>query len=119
MERDEEAEQQKISKFNSTLAILYRIDILWKDAHRHSRSGKLIKWNWDLDRVWCELAADAKGDDTTKLKELDTEIAKALKENNRPKLYSELLKKEIYLRKLENKQGKGISYAESMEDYMD
>ena len=48
----------KLSKYNSGIAQLYRIDNLWKDCHRFSRDGNSDKWNWSLDRVWVELAPD-------------------------------------------------------------
>lgn len=49
-------EQPKISKYNSGIAIIMRLDVLWKDTHVHSRSGQYYKWNLDLDRIWCELS---------------------------------------------------------------
>lgn len=110
-------EEQKISKFNSTIAILYRIDSLWKDAHIHSRSGKLMKWNWDLDRIWCELACDANLDDEQEFKKLNDDVLANYK--NPVELYKNLLKKEIFLRKLQNKQGKGVAYEESLDNYLD
>ena len=115
----ESQQETKISKFNSTLAILFRIDRLWQDAHRHSRSGKLIAWNWDLDRVWCELAADVKEDDEKKFEEFNDAIAKIDKITGGGELYKKLLEKEIFIRKLQNKQGKGVAYEESFEEYME
>jgi len=112
-------QNQKISKFNSTLAILFRIDRLWQDAHHHSRSGQLIKWNWDLDRVWCELAADVKEDDEKDFKKFNDEIAKINKVSGGGELYTKLLEKEIFIRKLQNKQGKGVAYEESFEEYIE
>lgn len=106
----------KTSKYNSALAQLYRIDALWQDAHNHSRSGELIKWNWDLDRVWCELAADSQ----EKIEEMDAINELVKKSVGFPvSLYQILMKKEIFLRTLQNKQGKGTAYEESIEEYMD
>lgn len=133
-EDSSEGEQsQKQSKFNSTIAILMRIDILWKDAHHHSRAGSYDKWNIDLDRVWCELAADVEEgkDDDKKFDTLNETINNiGFKKPINPKtgarvlinkcsLYMAIMKKEIFLRKLQNKQGKGVAYEESIEDYMD
>lgn len=119
MANSEIQQDQKISKFNSTLAILFRIDRLWQDAHRHSRSGQLIQWNWDLDRVWCELASDVKEDDETKFEKLNKDIAEINKSKEKEKLYQKLLEKEIFIRKLQNKQGKGIAYEETFDEYME
>jgi len=55
-----EEEEIKLSKYNSGIAIIYRLDGLWKDVNLHSRSGEFSKWNADLDRIWCELARDLK-----------------------------------------------------------
>jgi len=115
----ESQEALRISKFNSSLAILYRIDLLWKDAHRHSRMGQLIKWNWDLDRVWTELAADSKEEDIKEFEKINKEISTINKITEKEKLYASLLAKEIFLRRLQNKQGKGIAYEDSIDDYMD
>jgi len=110
---------EKLAKFNSMTAILFRLDLLWKDAHAHSRSGQLMKWNWDLDKVWCELSADAKEEHETKFKDLNTEIFKINSVTERAKLYEKLLEKEIFLRKLQNKQGMGVKYEQSIDEYMD
>lgn len=48
----------KTSKYNSGIAIIYRLDALWKDVNNHSRAGQFSKWNVDLDKIWCELARD-------------------------------------------------------------
>lgn len=121
---------QKISVFNSTLAILMRIDILWKDAHRHSREGHYKKWNIDLDRVWCELASDASSDDESNFKDLNDSIEKSGFEyeitqtgekrlKNVDNLYKAIMAKEIFLRRLQDKQGKGVKHEESVDEYMD
>lgn len=115
---DEEysAEQQRTSKYNSAIAILYRIDELWKDCHRHARNGELKKWNWDLDRVWCELVDDADEENKKEFKKHMLNVSKVLSNPNA--LYQALLEKEIFLRKLQNTQGKGNKYDEGAEEYM-
>jgi len=118
------------SKYNSALAILFRIDILWKDAHRHSRSGQYDKWNMDLDRVWCELAADSTPEQLQNFDKHNMEIAKIgikkvitptgeTKIKNKHQLYPKIMAKEIFLRVLQNNQGKGNVYEESIDEYMD
>jgi hypothetical protein len=108
---------QKISKFNSTIAILYRIDNLWKDAHNHARSGEMMKWNFDLDRVWCELYDDVDEEQITKFNSFNDTIKENLK--NGEKLYQAILSKELFLRLLQKKQGKGVAYQDSTAEYMD
>jgi len=105
----EEGNNEKVI-FNSTGAILERIGKLWEDAHSHSRRGELIKWNWTLDRVWTELVAEANSDEEIDFKKFAAQIGNATK--NPIKLYNELMKKEVFLRKVEKRQGKGAKIAE-------
>jgi len=114
--------QNRQSKFNSTIAILIRIDRLWQDTHRHSRSGELIKWNWDLDRVWCELISDVNKEDIAEFEKFTkkiSEIDKTKKQIYQEELYHLLMEKEKFLRILQNKQGKGVSYMDEEEDDFD
>lgn len=142
---EEELVNSTTSKINSGMLIVLRLNDLWKDAHRHSRAGKYSKWNDDLDRVWCELAGDIKpltkkekkdGKQTSEEEyaELTLNFAKecdGVKKLNgfdkhpkdaRSKFAAQklaLIKKEIFMRKMQNIQGKGTAYHDSSEDYMD
>lgn len=137
------------SKINSAALINIRLHNLWNDTHLHSRKGDYASWNADLDRVWCELAADVKESttketkDTTKgknktekfqdlqakLKKINPilkwneikgfqELSKEQKEKQQAQ-YEVLMDKEIFLRQLQNEQGKGTAYWDAAEDYMD
>jgi len=109
------------SKFNSTVSILIRLDRLWQDTHRHSRNGELIKWNWDLDRVWCELVSDVSEGDIKEFDKFRDKISELDKRKKgfREELYQILMDKERFLRTLQNKQGKGVSYIDEDEDDFD
>ena len=122
---------QQTSKYNSAVAQLYRLDELWKDAHRHSRSGNYVQWNGDLDKIWSELAGDLKSgckeereynDFTEQLGKAGTlskdEIKGFTSNSNvgKPTQYLVLLNKEIWLRRLQNSQGKGTAYQDEDED---
>lgn len=117
MEEFSDDSTQKLSKFDSTIAVLMRIDQLWKDAHSHSRMGNMIKWNYDLDRVWTELYSEEDVDAITKFNKFNKEIVDA--KQNKGILYCILLRKELFLRSLQQKQGKGIGYQDNAADYMD
>lgn len=120
MEQTNSDGEIKISKYNSAIAQLYRMDELWKDAHKHSRAGDLRSWNWDLDRVWCELAADAKKEDKDTFNNFIIKISdNARKKGGSNMFYHILLEKEIFLRTLQNTQGKGTAYADEFEDDFD
>jgi len=116
----------KTSKINSGVLITLRLDRLWNDASRHARDGLFSKWNADLDRVFMELVGDCDDKDITEVDKLTKDFTEAgevgsqngfsriSKEDKliRTKQYATLLKKETYLRKLMNKQGKGTAYDE-------
>lgn len=142
----EPTEASVISKINSGMLINLRLNELWKDAHRHSRDGKYSKWNDDLDRVWMELGGDEKEVDQKKDKKkyeessdykfttFSKEYAEACGSKTKTggfnkindadkgsfvKQKQALMKKELFLRRLQNQQGKGTAYQTSDEDYMD
>jgi len=127
MEEETGFNEGKKAIFNSTLAILIRVDNLWKEAHRHCKQGMYEKWNIDLDRIFVEFYADCDERDIENFHEINEEISKVgftrNKETqslqNKHKLYPLLMKKEFSMKKLEQKQGKGIAYEESMDDYAD
>jgi hypothetical protein len=106
----------KLSKYNSAIAQLYRLDQLWQKAHMFALNGDLIKLNWVLDRVWCELSADAGDENKKKFRSFIFKIADA--SSKKEILYHILMEKEEFIRNVQNKQGKGTAYAESIEEYM-
>jgi len=110
------ADTPKVSKYNSAIAQLYRIDALWIKAHRSAIGGDLLGWNWVLDRIWCELAANVKDDKVKIFNDFVVEISDI--KGKKDILYHVLLRKEIFLRKIQNDQGKGDAYADSIEEYM-
>jgi len=134
---------QKISKINSAGLINLRLHNLWVDVNNHSRKGMFSLWNGDLDRLWCEMAADVipttKGDkeDDETLRIFDTIKEKIKKlspitnwkssdgfkhlddtqKSTKQIQYEMLMEKEIFLRRLQNKQGKGTAYIEEDDDW--
>jgi len=131
MESDFQREDPK-SRYNSAIAQLYRMDELWRDCHKHSRNKEYLKWNLDLDSIWRELSEDAKGEDEEEFNKINSKIAtlepfmiqqpngfnmpnpiilKKLSE-----AYKALHEKEVFLRRLMNKQGKGTAYEDTLED---
>jgi len=144
-EYEEDLENAQTSKINSGMLIVLRLNDLWKDSHKHARDGQYAKWNDDLDRVWCELASDEKPLTEKEIKagKLTAEAeydkwtlayAEACKDIKKLTGFQKpdesakfsaaaqkaaLIKKEIFLRKMQNIQGKGTAYHDSSEDYMD
>lgn len=128
----------KVSKFSSGLNIIMRLDELWKDTHRNSRAGKYNKWNGDLDRIWLELARDLKDkyENNEKIfKEFEEELKKlgnisdkkpeGFKEptkdqiKNRDEFYLLMMRKQLFLARLENELGKGTTLQEGDDDDFD
>ena len=128
-------ETNKTSKYNSAVAQLMRLDNLWQICHTASISGNYFKWNYALDKIYVELAADLKESDpknreyanlinefnqtgiifSKQIKgfEVDSTNDKAIKQ------YPILLKKELWLKRLQNTLGKGTKWDEGEDDYMD
>lgn len=129
----------KKSKYNSAFAQLYRLDTLWQEAHKFGSTINYSKLNEILDRIWLELSADAQR--TTKKKVGDEDKLETINQKlltlciygiseelrmEKPTLYNKiilmqkrlLMKKEMLLRKMQNDQGKGTAYEDSVEDYM-
>lgn len=128
-------EAEKISKINSAGLINLRINNLWVDANRHSRQGDYIRWDKDLDRVWCELGGDVKEGSKEQQeyhlmsKEISEKLDKLPKSQDPfstvtkkdkeilNEVYAVLIKKEIFLRRLQNIQGKGTAYMDEEDQW--
>lgn len=125
------------SKFNSGMLINFRLNNLWIKTHTFATKGAYSDWSAVLDRIWCELSADVADDkegETTNKKfyDIDEELSKigvtnwgkiggfegkdAKAKLIMTKQYRLLMKKEIFLRKLQNKQGKGTAYYDETEN---
>jgi len=126
-----EEEELKKSKFNTAVSKEIRRSELWKDANAHSRGGLFQKWSDDLDCIWSELCADITPDKFDKEKEGYEKVSfvslikdsksgfKKLSVNDmklRAEQYNKLREKELFLRRLENKLGKGTAWQEEDED---
>lgn len=134
----EEQEDRKISKYSSGINIIVRLDNLWKDTHTHSRNGNLYRWNSDLNCIWLELARDFKDKASDwEQKEKDFDMFEEQIEQlggfhdkkpegfeeldskiiiKRNKVYKILMKKQLFLARLENELGKGSSWDDGDED---
>lgn len=130
-----EINEQNISKINTAGLQNLRRDELWKDANKHSRNGEYKKWNEDLDALWRELSGSTKKESAEEKEwnSLCEEFSKVyspvqkvgfeqLQDGDYAKLLKQkavLVQKEIFLRRLEDSQGKGAAYKDASDDYMD
>lgn len=134
MEEDS-TEPQKISKYNSAVAQLMRLDKLWNACNTHSIQGNYTRWNNLLDQVWIELSGDLKPNDGRigeyaimisetnslgKIKNGDLHGFSASSSSElHAKQYAILVKKATWLKRLQNNLGKGTKWDEGEDDYMD
>jgi len=122
------------SKYNSGAFINIRLNNLWVLTHNHARTSNYSEWNSILNRIWCELAADTEegGEEEKKMEAIDKELSATgvrswssttgfekrkieyLKKMTQQ--YRLIMKKEIVLRRLQNKQGKGTAYYDETQD---
>jgi len=117
--------EDKVSRINSAGLINITLENLWKDCYNAMSSGRLNLWNIKLDAIWLVLGGDVKEDDVEikTIDDMDLEIYdlgslkpsasvgfKKSSNENSTKQYLLLKKKSLFLRRLQNKQGKGTAY---------
>lgn len=125
---------QKTSRINSAQLLNLTLDLLWKDAHNHSRKRQFSEWDSDLNMIWGELAGDVdpgKTDEKTffdlceKIYETGSlsnppitgfKNSKSIDVKTRSKQYILLLRKHVWLKRLQNRLGKGTAYKDQFED---
>ena len=129
----QEYEENKISKINAAGLINITIEQLWKDAYSAMAANRFSLWNAKLDAIWCVLGGDVKeGEEEDKaFNKLDLEIYEtgslnhttqgfeSHKDSDKNKMamqYLLLRKKTIFLRRLQNSQGKGTAYSSGDDD---
>lgn len=120
-----------ISKINSASFINMRLHDLQNKAHIAGINGNYKKWNLILDRLWLELVGDVKPEDEEEFFKICNQFEDIGNEKNGfekyskeeiqklTKQYNVLLKKQSFLQRLINKQGKGTAYRDAADDYMD
>ena len=136
-EEFEDAPTSKMSKINAAALINLTIADLWKDSYRHSRLSEFSKWNADLNCLWIEFAGDIKEgrEEEIEFLKIDRELATqgnlsrrkvdGFRETSQEEMkqyakqYMLLLKKAVFLKRLQNKQGKGTAYQDKSDYYMD
>lgn len=128
-------EDNKQSKLNSGGLINIRIDSLWKDCHKHSRSGMYSSWSADMDCIWSEFVGEYEENSPEQKKFDDINLKLLLVQNwgaingfkkmtaldkqEMSRQYQLLRKKEEFLHRIQNKQGKGTAYNDGSEDDWD
>lgn len=112
--KDYQPEENKKSKYNAAVSQMFRLDSLWQECQRLRGEGNLKDWNHRLDFIWTELADHADQNHEKRFKVFMKLIVKYNK--NVIFLNQILMRKEIFLRQLQNEQGKGTAYQDPYED---
>lgn len=125
---EEFSDDMKQSKFHSGMLLPLTLNRLWQDAQNHCRAGLFHKWNADLDMLWAIFASDVKPDSPTEVEfqtfsqELEQtgdlrppttrgfEKVPSEAYQQKAKQFEILLRKHIWLGRLQNSQGKGTAY---------
>lgn len=130
---------KKLSKINSAILINFTLNNLWTDSFRHMKAGKFIDWNNDLDAIWIIIGGEPYiqnsdieieyikiNEELIKYGELTNEIKingfgkiPDSEKIKRAKQKAILMKKALFLRRLQNEQGKGTAYIDETEDYLE
>ena len=134
---EEEIEEfAKTSKINSAMLVNSTLNELWKEFYTHFRAGKYLSSNVDLDCIWTILGGEDKIE-KSKIEDNYKEIETKLKNSgilqdslgsigfNRVRTEDIqkfaiqkgiLLSKALFLRRLQNSQGKGTAYEDKDEE---
>ncbi len=117
------AEEEKIdesSKYNEAAMQIMRLHNLWVKIEENVNKGNLQEWQYLLDSVWRELRADidhikkdgAKLTKENKLLKLKVLVAAS---KTRTEYYNALNKRHEFLKRLQDKSGKGGIYEDESE----
>jgi hypothetical protein len=121
-------EKELKSAFNEGFFQVQRLHYSWAMCRDYSRRGMLDNWRWLLDTIWRELSNDALKLENPEEKEnkyfkevseIDKVIGIARKFKLKEVYYRALNKKEILLRNLQERSGKGGKWVDADEDTMD
>lgn len=121
----------KTSRINAAGLINSTLENLWNACYTFMANGDYVRWNVKLDSIWAILGGDVpeKGDEEKKYNQINEKIYEqgSLKAKtglgfdqkanpNNAIQYQWLLKKSLFLRRLQNKQGKGTAYENEDDD---
>lgn len=127
-------ESEKQSRINAAGLINSTLENLWNRCYTAMANGNYLLWNTHLDSIWAILGGDEKegGDSDEKMNKinlliykygnLNAKINKGFDSKINPNnsiQYHLLLRKSLFLRRLQNSQGKGTAYVNEDEDDID
>lgn len=127
-------EEKLSSRINAAGLINSTLEKLWNECYTAMADGQYSIWNVKLDSIWAILGGDEDegGEKDKAIKSLTlkiynagslkSQIGKGFKKEQNPNnalQYHLLLKKSLFLRRLQNEQGKGTAYTKDDDDDFD
>jgi hypothetical protein len=129
-------DDEKQSRLNAAGLINSALENLWNGCYIAMANGNLVLWNRKLDSIWSILGGDqSKGDPTDlAMEKIDKKIYNTGSLNHKKAGFKKLVDKEnitislqylllkeksLFLRRLQNSQGKGTAYHSPDEDDFD
>ena len=116
------AEVEKIdesSKYNEAAMQIMRLHNLWVKIEEHVNKGNLKEWQYLLDSVWRELRADIdhikKGEELTRENKILKLRVLVSSSKTMTEYYSALNERHEFLKRLQDKSGKGGIYEDETE----
>lgn len=133
---DFENASSKSAVINGAGLLVMRLDGFWKNCAKYSRVGAYAAWNNELDIIWGELGGNYKEKDSEikAFDKLNKEYAQSIIEVktkrgfektgedekiSRVKQKMALIKKQLFLKAIEDKLGLGSKWQDDSEDYLD
>ena len=133
---NQDIDEEKMSRINAAGLINITLENLWKDCYNSMSDGNLVRWNRKLDAIWVLLGGDVKQNskEELKIKKIDEKIygtgsmnhkKTGFKKSNVDESiitslqYIYLKEKSLFLRRLQNSQGKGTAYVSDDDDDFD
>jgi len=133
-QKDINETEDKTSRINAAGLINVTLEKLWNSCYDAMTSGDYVRWNTKLDSIWAVLGGDVKEGaiEDKNMQKINLKIYEqgSLKAKvgsgfdqkanpNNPIQYQWLLKKSLFLRRLQNTQGKGTAYQNEDDDDID
>ena len=129
-----EQTEDATSKINAAGLIISTLEKLWSECYTSMAQGNYGLWNTKLDAIWVILGGDeiTGGNIDNAINEIDIKLYETgslkgktgvgfqmTKNPNSALQYQMLKRKSLFLRRLQNKQGKGTAYKTDDEDDFD
>lgn len=121
-EEDKDIDKEK-SKYNEANLNIQRLHNAWLRCAHYRRNAEYQKWKWELDNIWSELCQDVGEKRMSNHKETEKEFEEQRDKigamTSKDDLYESISKLHIFLRRLQDRVGKGGTYQDASSEGMD